>query len=106
MVAPLQDNIFNRCKSDLKYIEGCALGIPTICQDMCTYENAIYKFKTGDEMVDHIDNLMSDKQRYMKAVRRGREVINKRWLENPENLGKYHELYTLPYGSSERKYLL
>lgn len=105
MVAPLQDNIFNRCKSDLKYIEGCAFGIPTICQDMCTYDNAMYKFNTGAEMVDQIDSLMSDKNKYMKAVRRGREVINDRWLENPENIGKYHELYTLPYGSPKRMYL-
>ena len=72
---------------------------------MCTYDNAMYKFNTGAEMVDQIDSLMSDKNKYMKAVRRGREVINDRWLENPENIGKYHELYTLPYGSPKRMYL-
>lgn len=105
MVAPLQDNIFNRCKSDLKYIEGCALGIPTVCQDMCTYENAMFKFNTADEMVDQIDNIMSEKTNYMKYVRKGREVINGRWLENEANIGKYHELYTLPYGSSKRVFL-
>lgn len=105
MVAPLIDNVFNRSKSDLKFVEGCALGIPTICQDMCTYENAFYKFKTGDEMVDHIDSLMSDKNTYMKAVRKGRIEADKRWLENPENLDKYKELYTLPYGHKDRKIL-
>lgn len=105
MVAPLEDNIFNRCKSDLKFIEGCALGIPTVCQDMCTYENAFYKFNTGGEMIDHIDDLMSDKTKYMKAVRRGRRVIDDRWLENPQNLGKYQDLYTLPYNDPKRQYL-
>lgn len=105
MVAPLIDNNFNRCKSDLKFIEGCAFGVPTICQDMCTYENAFYKFNTGDEMVDHIDSLMRDKTTYMKAVRRGRQVIDGRWLENENNMDKYKELYTLPYGHADRKLL-
>lgn len=105
MVAPLIDNIFNRCKSDLKYIEGCAFGTPAICQDMCTYENAVYKFKTGDEMVDQIDGLMRDKSTYMKAVRNGRQLIETRWLEHPDNIGKYVELYTLPYGHKDRRLL-
>lgn len=106
MVAPLTNNIFNQAKSDLKYIEGCAFGVPAICQDMCTYENAEYKFNTGDEMVDQIDGLMSDKTKFMKAVRRGRAVAETRWLENPENIGKYDELYKLPYGHQDRKLLI
>lgn len=102
MVAPLIDNVFNRAKSDLKFVEGCALGIPAICQDLCTYDNAFYKFTTGDEMVDLIDGVMKDKNTYMKAVRRGRLMADTRWLENPENHDKYTELYTKPYGDSGR----
>ena len=105
MVAPLTDNVFNRSKSDLKFIEGCAFGTPAICQDMCTYENAFYKFTTGAEMVDQIDAVMKDKTTYMKAVRRGRELIQTRWLEHPDNYGKYRELYTLPYSDPNRKLL-
>ena len=105
MVAPLTDNTFNRSKSDLKFIEGCSLGVPAICQDLCTYDQAFYKFTTGAEMVDQIDTVMKDKNTYMKAVRRGRQVASTRWLENPENLGKYAELYTLPYGDKQRTLL-
>jgi len=103
MVAPLADNNFNRAKSDLKFIEGCALGAPAICQDLCTYENAFFNFTTGDEMVDQIDHVMSDKSFYMKQVRKGRQHIETRWLENPQNLDKYKELYTLPYADPNRK---
>lgn len=102
MVAPLVDNVFNRSKSDLKFVEGCAFGVPAICQDMCTYQNAHYKFNTGAEMVDQIDSLMKDKNIFMKAVRRGRMEAETRWLEHPDNLGKYVELYTLPYGHPDR----
>ena len=105
MVAPLTDNVFNRSKSDLKFVEGCAFGVPAICQDMCTYENAHYKFTTGSEMVDQIDDLMSDKTKFMKAVRKGRAEAETRWLEHPDNLGKYLELYTLPHGHPDRKLL-
>ena len=106
MVAPLVDNTFNRAKSDLKFIEGCALGLPAICQDMCTYENAFIKFSTGQEMIDQIDSVMKDKETYMKMVRRGRLMAETRWLENPENHDKYTELYTTSYGSVDRKLLV
>ena len=105
MVAPLVDNVFNRAKSDLKFIEGCAFGAPAICQDMCTYENAYKKFNNGSEMIDQIDSVMSDKTDYMKLVRKGRQYIETRWLEHPDNIGKYTELYTLPYGHPDRKLL-
>lgn len=105
MVAPLTDNVFNRSKSDLKFVEGCAFGVPAICQDMCTYQDAHFKFSNGNDMVDQIDTIMKDKNTFMKAVRRGRQVAETRWLENPDNLGKYVELYTLPYGHPDRKLL-
>jgi len=35
-VAPLADNNFNRSKSDIKFIEGAAHGIPVICQNLPT----------------------------------------------------------------------
>ena len=105
LVAPLVDNVFNRSKSDLKFVEGCAFGVPAICQDLCTYEDAFFKFKTGSEMVDQIDHVMKDKNTFMKIVRKGRMLADKRWLENPENIDKYTELYTLPYGHKDRELL-
>ena len=102
MVAPLTDNTFNRCKSDIKYIEACGHGIPVVCQDMVTYENADFKFNTGDDMIDQIKNILKDKQQYMKACRRARQYIQDKWLELPDNLNKYRELYTIPYGDPTR----
>ena len=40
-VAPLVDNDFNSCKSELKYIEYTALGIPTVASDIEGYREAI-----------------------------------------------------------------
>ena len=100
MVAPLQDNIFNRAKSNLKYIEACAFGIPIVCQDMCTYEDAQFKFNTGDEMMDNIKDILSGSSHYMRLSDQSRTVADKLWLE--DNIGAYQELYTTPYLSDSR----
>lgn len=100
-IAPLHDNPFNNSKSDLKYIEGCALGVPVVCQDIATYENTPYRFTTGDEMIDLIDSVVKDKNVYMKASRKFHAAIESRWLET--NLQTYVELYSTPYGDKSRK---
>lgn len=43
-VAPLADNHFNRSKSDIKFLELAALGIPTIASDVAPYRS----IKDGD----------------------------------------------------------
>lgn len=105
MIAPLIDNNFNRCKSDIKYVEACAYGIPVVCQDMITYQHAMHKFTTGDDMIDQLNSILQDKTNYMKICRKMRSNIEPRWLENAENIGKYKELYTTSFGSQDRKYL-
>jgi len=102
MVAPLQDNTFNRAKSDIKYVEACAFGIPIACQDIGTYDQAPYKFTTGDEMIDLVNSFVSDQQTYMKSCRKAYQYARTRWLENDENIDKYVELYTLPYADPKR----
>jgi len=103
LVAPLQDNIFNKAKSDLKFIEACCYGLPIACQDLCTYEDAPLKFKTGDEMVGHIEDALSKKGKYMNQSAKYRKLAESRWLENKDNLDKYFELYNYPYGDPNRK---
>jgi hypothetical protein len=102
MVAPLQDNNFNKSKSDLKLIEANAFGIPIACQNLCTYEDAPFKFNTGEEMIETIQDVLSKKGRYMNLSAKARATANGRWLENPENLQCYKELMTIPYASKER----
>ena len=101
IVAPLQDNTFNRAKSDLKYIEACALGLPIICQDLCTYENAPIRFKTGDEMIDQINNTLKDRSRYKSLCKKASQYADTRWLEDDRNIDCYTELYQ--YGVNDLK---
>ena len=45
-VAPLADTVFNRSKSDIKFLELAALGIPTIASDVAPYRSIVHE-KTG-----------------------------------------------------------
>ena len=102
VVAPLQDNVFNRSKSDLKYIEACALGLPIACQDMCTYENAPIRFKTGDEMIAQIEKTLDDRQRYKSLCKKASVYADTRWLESDINVDCYTELYQYNVGDPKR----
>lgn len=101
IVAPLQDSTFNRAKSDLKYIEACALGLPIACQDMCTYENAPIKFKTGDEMIAQIEHTLQDRKRYKSICKKAFQYAETRWLEDDKNIDCYVELYQ--YGVNDER---
>jgi len=101
--APLEDSNFNKAKSDLKFIEACAMGIPVICQDLCTYSTAFHKFKTGDDLINQIELLTKDSKKYTKEVKRARGYMKSRWME--DNIGFYAELYSFPYADARRKNL-
>lgn len=105
MIAPLQNNNFNKAKSELKLIEANAFGLPIACQNLCTYENAEFKFDTGEEMIEVIDDVLSKKGRYMNICNKARNEANKNWLENAENIACYQELFGLPFGHPDRKRL-
>jgi glycosyltransferase involved in cell wall biosynthesis len=105
LVAPLQDNNFNKSKSDLKLVEANAFGLPIACQNLCTYENAKFKFNSGEEMIAQIDDVLSKKGRYMNISAKARGDANTRWLENDDNIHCYTELFNHPYGHKERKRL-
>ena len=101
--APLEDSNFNKAKSDLKFIEACAMGIPSICQDLCTYDTAFHRFNTGDELIDKISYLVSDYKKYIKECKRARDYMSNRWME--DNIDEYSELYSYTYADPKRKLL-
>ena len=105
MVAPLQDNNFNKSKSDLKFIEANCYGLPIACQNLCTYKDAPFRFTTGEQMIDIVDDVLSKKGRYMNISAKARKAAESRWLENEDNINKYVELFNYPYGHPERKLL-
>lgn len=106
LIAPLLDNAFNRCKSNIKFLEFSALGIPMIGQNMCTY-NKYTKlvFDIGDDIDKICDDLFfkpDSKEYYRNIISAQRSVIDNPsplaprgyWME--QNMEKYFELYSAP----------
>jgi len=102
MVAPLQDNNFNKCKSDIKYIEACAYGLPVACQDLCTYKDAPIKFNSGEEMLHCIEDTLRRTNAYSEKQYKYRKIAESRFLERNNNIECYSELFATPYGSNMR----
>lgn len=104
MIAPLADNVFSRCKADIKLSEGGALGIPVVAQNLdCYNKNNEWKwlFNTSSEMFDHIDNILKDEETYRNSVEISRQYAEKRWLK--DHLEEWMLMYNTPYGDPERK---
>lgn len=104
--APLQNNIFNKSKSDIKLLEAGALGLPCVAQNLCTYEKADLKFDTGNDLIDRLDQLFKDENTYMNYSKKSREYTESMWLENEENWMKRFEVTFYRYGDPKRKYVL
>jgi len=109
MVAPLEENNFNRAKSDIKFIEACTLGIPCLCQDMVTYSSApeSLRFNTIEEFGDKIDTILNwrNRSKYYSNIHKLRGIGEQRILELDDNIGAHLEVLNTPYGSPDRKLL-
>lgn len=103
--AALQDNNFNRCKSNIKLIESGALGLPCICPDMVTYKDAFVKYKTGDEFIDCLKTVLKNQSVYASHCKQARAHAENFWLDDECNLMKHYETFFTPHGSPERKYI-
>ena len=70
---PLQDNVFNDCKSELKYFEAAAVGTVSVASPSATYQVAIKDGTTGllareheweDRLSELVSDLLTDRRRY------------------------------------------
>jgi hypothetical protein len=103
--AALQDNAFNRCKSNIKLIESGALGLPCICPDMVTYKDAGIKYTNGKEFIDCIKTVTKNQTVYADYCKKARLHAEKFWLDDEKNLMKHYEAYFTSFGDKSRKYL-
>ncbi len=82
-LAPVINNSFGNCKSDLKIKEYAATGIPVIASDIIPYKEAVKSgamvclVESYDEWYDAMAFLINNKQVRDEAV-----VANKKWMES------------------------
>ena len=88
VVAPIQDNEFNRCKSPIKFLECAASGIPLYASRMLPYEGVVpddFLFSTKDELKEKLKKLkFSSSGVYQKIIE-----ANWKWLNSPTHYGDF-----------------
>ena len=85
-IAPLKDNLFNRCKSPIKFLEYSAAGAPGVYSHLETYAGVVVHGENGylatslDEWEEYIAHLVEDPaQRYAMALQ-AQETVRREWL--------------------------
>jgi hypothetical protein len=89
-LAPLTPSRFNSCKSDLKYLESCALGAPCITTSFVEKglqspydlsDAEICLEPDADIWKTMIDHLVQNPEYYMEVIKKQYDFLNGRWME-------------------------
>ena len=98
-IAPLEDNVFNACKSNIKMLEYTACGIPGVYSNVEPYWDAHLKADNEDEMIAHIealgDNINLRATAWRKDYQKVRGLL---WWEESGNLKHYANSYLKLFG--------
>jgi tetratricopeptide (TPR) repeat protein len=97
-LAPLLPTDYNRCRSDVKFLEYASQGVPGIYTDLETYRGSVVHeetgllYKTADELVQCLDRLRKDVQLRQRIREQAyRHVTENRRLE--QHVGRRLEFY-------------
>lgn len=96
-LAPLEDNLFNACKSNLRLLEYGACGFPVICSDIVCYRGDLPVTRVRNnrykEWVDAIRMHTSDLEATAKMGDALREVVCRDWMLTGSNLAAWRDAW-------------
>ena len=98
VIAPLDDNLFNACKSPIKFFEYSANGMPGVYSNIKPYSNVIsdgmdgFLAASNDEWVESLSHLIDDSELRKKFVSNAQKKIKKTWLLS-QNFHKQTQIY-------------
>jgi glycosyltransferase involved in cell wall biosynthesis len=97
-IAPLVDNIFNRCKSPLKFFEYTALGVPVVLSRLEPFVNIVTHEQNGllattmEEWADCLSRLIEDEDLRFHLATNAQASIRENWLLS-RNAFRWQETY-------------
>ncbi|MDB5691526.1 MAG: hypothetical protein JWO81_589 [Alphaproteobacteria bacterium] len=80
-LVPLLDGGFNRGRSDVKVVEAAAEGAAVIAQEAIAFAacgDAVLSFRTGPEMLAHLESLYQDRRALEDAAQAGCAILSER----------------------------
>lgn len=96
-IAPLKDIMFNRCKSNIKFLEASMLAIPTVASDVLPYQ-CIQHGRTGylasnsQQFKKYLKILIEDKNKREEMGKAAKQYVLDNWTID-KFLPKYEELF-------------
>jgi tetratricopeptide (TPR) repeat protein len=88
-LAPLQPTDFNRCRSDVRFLEYAAHGVLAVCADLEPYRDAVrggetgFLFRDGLELETVLDRILAEPERRAAVVARAARAVAEERLERP-----------------------
>ena len=100
-IAPLQNNEFNNCKSNIKSLEYTACGAVGVYSDVTPYKFMSLRAKDDEEMISHIEQLANDRYYRARIYKKDyQRVQNQLWWEKNDNIRKYINTYLNLFGQT------
>lgn len=97
-IAPVINNSFGNCKSDLKIKEYAAAGIPIVASPIVPYKEAVDNgasvlfANSFEEWYDCLTGLLTNGEKRDEMVRANKDWISKKWIQ--DNIGSIFEVYS------------
>lgn len=97
-IAPLENNLFNECKSNLRLLEYGACGFPVVCSDLrCYQENGLPVTLVKNKFRDWVDAIrahINDLDASEKAGDALREAVLSNWMLDESSLKMWQRAWT------------
>lgn len=96
-LAPLEHNLFNECKSNLRLLEYGACGVPVVCSDLACYRGELPVTRVKNRFKDWVDAIRMHTADLDAAGRAGdalREAVLRDWMLQGEHLLDWRSAWT------------
>mgnify|MGYP001074342225 FL=1 len=95
-LAPVEDNLFNRCKSNLRLLEYGACGYPVICSDVECYHYDLPVTRVKNRFKDWVEAIemhLDDPEASRRSGEALRQAIHKDWMLTGEPLRHWMNMW-------------
>lgn len=96
-LAPVEQNLFNECKSNLRLLEYGACGFPVVCSDIRCYQGDLPVTRVKNRFKDWVDAIrmhISDLDASAKLGDQLRERVMAEWMLEGESLERWRSAWT------------
>ncbi|SDU82609.1 CDP-glycerol glycerophosphotransferase family protein [Pseudomonas sihuiensis] len=95
-IAPLEENRFNECKSNLRLLEYGACGFPVVCSAVRPYEGDLPVTRVRNRFKDWMDAIrmhLSDRDASARQGDELRSVVRRDWMLEGDNLQRWRRAW-------------